>query len=247
LYVPNEALAIFNQTNSTGVWTLSVKDNEISSGGILEGFALEICSSVSLNPPFIVNNSELVLPGGTNALIQSDLLLADDADNSANELTFTLVTIPQFGHLERNWTGPMKVGDQFTQADINSGAIRFFDYGQNSADNFRFGVTDGNGGFVTGTFEIVANPLGADEALGAFNFSIAPNPASEYIQVSFSDRLETDVNLYLFDASGRQLRQWRVEKGNPGMRLNVADLPRGVYALAAQSNDMKLTQRVVIH
>ncbi|MBK8555103.1 MAG: T9SS type A sorting domain-containing protein [Lewinellaceae bacterium] len=247
-YLPTGMLNSFNGKNIQGEWILRVKDNVISSGGTLAGFELEFCSSAALNAPYIVNNLPLVLFSGTNAAIGSDLLLVEDADNSPSELIYTLVTTPKHGRLEKNWTGEMKAGDQFNQTDINTGAIRFFDYGGNpgAADEFRFTVTDGNGGYVAGTFNIMLDPLAAEELDNTLGFDLAPNPADDQIRLSFSQSLRKDAQVVLFNAAGQTMKTWNLGAGSNGMTLQVQDMPPGVYALSVQDNSGKTTKKVVI-
>lgn len=52
--IPLNALSIFNGTNSTGTWTLTIRDNANGNGGTLNNWALNICniSAPLSNPEF---------------------------------------------------------------------------------------------------------------------------------------------------------------------------------------------------
>jgi subtilisin-like proprotein convertase family protein len=242
---PTELLGAMSGQNSAGVWTLRVKDNVISSGGTLSAFELELCSSVSLNPPYIVNNNPLQLPGGSNAVIGDDLLKVEDANNSAGQLIFTLITVPKFGDL-RITGSPMLPGEQFTQADISNGLLRYYDYGTNaSGDDFRFSVTDGEGGLAAGTFSIQAL-VGTNEPLGNIAFALAPNPASESVRLFVSQPLDTDSRVTLLNLSGQQVHNWNLASGASSLLLDVADLPKGIYLVSVENEKGKGVKKVVV-
>jgi hypothetical protein len=232
--------------NSAGVWTLRVKDNAISSGGQLIGFELELCSSVALSAPFIVNNNTLQVMPGSNDIIGEPLLKVDDANNSAFQLLYTLVTAPKFGEV-RIAGVTMQPGDQFTQADINAGLLRYYEYGFNTGtDDFGFTVTDGEGGLVKGTFTIQPFPVSTNDLLGKIAFSLAPNPASESVRLSVTQSLDSDSRISLFNTAGQQLRFWTLPAGATTLQLDVTNLPEGVYAIAIENEKSRGVRKVVV-
>jgi subtilisin-like proprotein convertase family protein len=242
---PVSPLAAFNGQNSTGVWTLLVKDNYDANGGQITAFQLELCSNASLNAPFIVNNNVLNVGSGANAGIGSDLLKADKVSTSADQLTYTLITVPKHGELHGNGAS-IKVGDQFTQADVNNNYLQYYDYGQNTGhDDFRFAVTDGAGGMVAGTFNI-SSPVGTREPAGAISFRLAPNPADETIRLYFAEPLPVATAVAIYNTAGQVLRRLVIPAGENILELRVDDLPQGVYAVSVQNDRAKGVKKVVI-
>jgi subtilisin-like proprotein convertase family protein len=242
---PVDALSVLNGQEINGVWTLRVKDTEIGSGGTLSAFKLELCSSTAQNPPFIVNNNVLNVQGGANALVTTDLLKVDDLNTSPFGLLYTMVTIPDHGILELDGT-VLQVGDKFPQAAIDQGVLRYFDYGLNlGTDDFRFAVTDGEGGMVAGTF-VISPTTGVKDANQALNFILSPNPASDAVRLSFQRDLATDTQVFLYNAAGQQLRQWTLANGQESMLLNIQDLPEGIYAFSVQNADGIGVKKVII-
>lgn len=235
---PQTPLAPLVGQNAQGVWTLRVKDPVTGAGGAVQGFQLEICSSVSLNAPFLVNNNALSIESGLNAPITTDLLKTEDADNAPSELVYTLVTAPHLGHLEKNWGGIMQPGDQFTQADLDNGAIRYFDYGGDlDQDYFRFTVTDSDGGYF-GTPKFIIQPfsLGANSPdKTTLAFQVYPNPAQEQVWIAFSrsDLSETRVSIY--DASGKMLLTQHLADGQDRAAFDVHQLPPGWYVIRVEN------------
>ena len=60
-------LTFFNGQNPMGEWILKTTVNNTSgNGGAMQKFHLQICSSVSTNPPFLVRNDTMPLPSGHN-------------------------------------------------------------------------------------------------------------------------------------------------------------------------------------
>ncbi len=229
---PQNPLSTFYGENSTGTWTLRVSDTEFGGGGTFEVFSLEFCSEVALAPPYLVNNNPLVIEPGNNKFITSDLLLVEDPNNTHAQLTFTLLTVPKKGLLTRTGAGTLQPGAQFTQADIDNGTLRYYDYGTNSGpDGFYFMVTDGEGGFF-GTPQFVIQPLstGTDEPGGAaFGFRLFPNPAGDAVWVAFERPVSSDMRVAVFNTAGQLVQEGRLAAGADRMRLTTAGLPRGMY------------------
>lgn len=237
-YRPVNPLSPFYGLNSTGAWTFRLKDNVIGSGGVLDAFTIEFCASLSVNPPFLVNNNIMPLPSGTNKVITPDFLRVDDSDNAHVELKYTVLTEPDHGYITQDGVGQLHPGDMFTQADIDGGRIRFYDYGNGGGapDGFKFVVSDGHGGFF-GTPKFLAQPLvnATEPGRVAIDFVMYPNPATETVQISFNESLDSKTQVQLFDLAGRRIDGWEMSAGNAAMSFNVNALPRGVYFVSVKN------------
>lgn len=245
-YKPAAPLSVFNGENSTGDWTLRVKDNFISSGGSLAGFMLEVCSSVATDPPIIVTNNALMLAPGTNAAIGDNLLKAEDANNGPSELQFTLMSIPKHGQLLVNGMLAV-VGSQFTQTDISNGSLRYYDYGQNLGDDrFNFSVTDGEGGLDNGTFLVQPFAVGTLEPRALLTFDLAPNPTSSSAVLSLREALSGDARVRLLNVAGQVVSSWNLASGTSFLRMELGDLPKGVYAVSLESEKLKSVKKLVL-
>ena len=236
---PQSPLAPLIGQNAQGNWTLRVKDSSTGAGGAVQGFQLQICSSVSLNAPYLVNNNVLSLEAGLNAVISPDLLLTEDANNTHDQLTYTLVTAPQLGHLEKNWSGIMQPGDQFTQADLDNGAIRYFDYGGGlDADYFRFTVVDGEGGYLgTPRFDIQSFSVGTSApGRRTLDFALAPNPArTQFWVVTGGGAVGSETHIRLCDIHGKVILTANMQAGEERTAIDVATLPAGVYLVCLEN------------
>lgn len=237
-YRAQNPLSPFYGQNNAGTWTLRVKDNTVTGGGVIEIFSLEFCTSVTVNPPYLVNNNPLLIQTGMNEVITPGLLLAEDANNTHAQLLFTLLTVPQFGFLNKDNFGALKPGDQFTQADLDAGLIRYYDYGVNGgADGFRFTVTDNEGGFL-GTPKFVIQPQGVgtgEPAAPALPFNLYPNPAGDFVWVSLDSPAESDVRISILNTAGQLLQTGRLLAGADRQQLKTGNLPRGIYLVRLES------------
>ncbi len=242
---PSGLLSSFNGENAAGEWTLRMKDNQVSSGGSLSAFELQICSNEATNPPLITVNNVLQPASGNNAAIDASFLKAEDSNNTPSELIFTLVSAPQKGLLESNGFG-LSVGGQFSQFDIDNGALRYFDYGLNAgADEFRFVVSDGEGGMATGVFHI--SPLvGTKDLLNELAFDLSPNPTDNVLRLTLNEALTSDALISMYNTAGQRVRTWSLAAGSSFLTMQIADLPDGVYAVSIENEAVKGVKKVVV-
>ena len=241
----NGLLSTFNGEDAAGVWTLRVKDNTVSSGGSLAGFELQICSNEATNPPLITVNNILHPASGNSAGIDGSFLKAEDSNNAPNELIFTLISVPENGILQL-FSSNMQVGSQFSQADIDNGGLRYFDYGLNAGtDEFRFVVADGEGGMDVGVFQV--SPLvNTKELLSGLAFELSPNPADAVLRLSLSEALTSDALVSMYNAAGQRVRTWNLASGTSFLSLQISDLPEGVYAVSVENETVRGVRKVVV-
>lgn len=247
LFQPETPLSQFNGENAEGEWTIQIKDDSPGSGGQLTGFSLEICANTTLNPPVLVNNNILFIEPGTNKSVSTDLLKTEDADNSDNELIYTLMTLPKHGQLQLNASGnALLPGAQFAQSDLNNGGVRYFHYGGAETDDFCFTVTDGQGGLIQDCFTVQPFPLSAGEANRKLDFALMPNPATESFRITFGETLPSDTRVQLLDAAGRMLVNTVFAQGQVGGLVQVAGLPRGLYLVSVDNAKGAGVQKIVL-
>ncbi len=115
--------------------------------------------TLSVNqPPVLANNQLLVVdlsdPQATT--VSRDTLLAVDPDDPPSEVEYIITQGTQRGDLLRlgTQTQALRVGDRFTQENIDNGSIRFDGDGPAGEDGFLFAVTDGIGTLPQALFSI---------------------------------------------------------------------------------------------
>ena len=79
---------------------------------------------------------------------------------------------------------------------------------------------------------------------GGMDFSVAPNPAHDYVIVSVKNANE-EMSVDLLDISGRVLRTQRLAAGESTLRLERGNLPNGIYMLRLTSHGQKQTRKVI--
>lgn len=98
------------------------------------------------DPPRFTSQGALSVSEGASAPITTSILNTIDPDTPSNQLVYTVTGGPGFGNLLRNNSTTILVGQTFTQAEVNSGAISYRNNGSEVAsDAFFFNVTDGTG------------------------------------------------------------------------------------------------------
>ena len=248
-YRPEESLSIFNGEPTQGSWKLNINDQTVGGGGKFEDFTLQICSNATLDPPFLVNNNTLGVYPGSYARIMNSLLLVEDNNNVAEELTYTLVDLPSHGFLELSWS-PVEVGTQFTQKDIDSNLLRYTSTDETvTSDQFTFTCIDGEGGWI----DITPFTIEIDDSFTSdiediedlVEIKIVPNPVLESSIISINNTFGKDYNLSLINLSGQVFNQSR-HSGDQSIEINVKDYPAGIYFVSIESAGNVSYEKMVI-
>lgn len=245
---PQTVLAAMAGQSTQGLWTLQIRDLVPGSGGTLEGFQLDVCQSANVNPPYVVNNNVLSIIPGTNQPIPPALLLVEDLDNTHAQLTYTLLSAPQHGFIDIPGLGALQQGAQFTQVDIDNGSLRYFNYGDGASyDDFRFIVTDGNGGYLGNlTFQMEVLVPVKEEIEGSVAFKMYPNPAEDVVWFALDQPTSTPVSLQLLNTSGQVLHSEVVARGQSRFSVATNQLPRGVYFVQLGGTYGVYTQKLIL-
>jgi len=85
-----------------------------------------------------------------------------------------------------------------------------------------------------------------DEELD-LEIKLFPNPAKDFVIISFGDFSLSDVRITLSDIQGRQIRT--IEKENmtsDEIRVNKSDLSQGIYLVKINSGQFQYTAKMVV-
>ncbi|THH39465.1 reprolysin-like metallopeptidase [Neolewinella litorea] len=237
VFQPLDALAAFAGEDTFGDWVLSVAVSETNgAAGQIVAWSVEFCADVSApTPETLVNTPTEVQPLGRNAVLRAELEIVTDADAPAATL-YQLTRLPARGHLEIGGT-VLRLGDTFTQADINDGRLVYENRDSSLAtDQFGFVVTTESGGYLPVTYhdllltEDAVNPTRETAPLDA-SLAVYPNPTRGALHLRWSAPGNRDMSLDLYDLSGRRLlRRW-VPLATGAATLDTDDLLPGVYLL----------------
>ena len=124
-----EKLNKFKGEDVKGDWTLeATAKSTLRSIGRINNFEIEYCADLNIVSPILINNGPLQLNINETKVIDSPLLLSQDADNTADQLTYTLISPTNHGSLKLNGVALpllLSYGSTFTQKDIDSGKISY--------------------------------------------------------------------------------------------------------------------------
>ena len=101
---------------------------------------------------------------------------------------------------------------------------------------------------ATQQFSVVPTAVG-QVAVPTYHISVLPNPASEVLHLEAVGALSSshELQFSLYDAMGRAVRRLALRANGGSVRLDVADLPQGLYFWTCYSPDAVLQSgRVVI-
>jgi len=110
-----------------------------------------------------------------------------------------------------------------------------------NAGEYELEVTDANGCVYHFTFEV---PIvsGLDDQAGQQRVQLSPNPFSDYLQVNTSS--DKALELELFNSLGQLA--WSAKDVNTDARLEVSDLPGGVYHYVVKSGGTLLDVGMIL-
>ncbi len=241
VYVPEQPLSVFLGEEIVGDWIMQVQDLAAGNGGQFINLELEVCSNAVLEGPTIVNNNPLEVPTNGANRLNSDVLLTTDANNSADELEYTIITTPVSGMMSVSGQ-PVIVGSRFTQSDIEQGRVRYEHDGSTATtDGFSFVVQDGEGGWIPVTdYELVIgdNFLSSTEDTDYqyYSVDVFPNPASDYLTVAINSEVRGDFTISLFDMTGKALYNQSIAIDDSVMHhIEATDLPSGMLIVKIQN------------
>jgi uncharacterized repeat protein (TIGR01451 family) len=150
-----------------GTATITVTVTATNGRTATDTFVLTV-TSVDDGPTLTNDTGATVNEGSTGNAITSSMLRADDVDNDATQLVFTVGTATAHGTLKKGGSA-LSSGGTFTQADINNGLVTYdHDGGETTSDGFTFTVSDGAGGSIGSTaFNITVTPVNDAPAVTA--------------------------------------------------------------------------------
>jgi hypothetical protein len=109
-------------------------------------------------------NTGISLNASATEVIGTSELSISDVDSTAAQRMIIITRVPTKGTLQardssNNWQTLIQDKSFFTQADIAANDVRYVNGGTSGADEFRFTVSDSEGGTIgETTFSITVNP-----------------------------------------------------------------------------------------
>lgn len=174
--------------------------------------------------------------------------------NTSTPMTQTSAT----SHIWRI-TVPLTVGEAKFRANdawtINWGATAF-PAGTGVQDGANIPISTAGTWYVqlndqTGAYQFSTTPLATRSAGStALRFSLAPNPAREYLTLSYDLPAAAKVAVTVLNPLGQQVRQFDPAQQSAGTQIQalpLQNLAAGVYLVKLQANDEVQTARLVVN
>jgi len=90
----------------------------------------------------------------------------------------------------------------------------------------------------------------AEVSQNQFNVNVFPNPASEYINFTYTLDSKSDVSVKLIDLQGKDVANLLNETQSAGVQSTIARLPegldKGVYFLQANINNQQVVRKILV-
>ena len=89
------------------------------------------------------------------------------------------------------------------------------------------------------TLNLTVNSSLNDVVANAVEVSLYPNPANAYTMLKV-EGLKEQTPVYLFDIQGRKLKEYVLNAAQQTLRIDVSDLPKGIYTIMIGNTTKKL-------
>ena len=80
------------------------------------------------------------------------------------------------------------------------------------------------------TFMAIFSPASSLQEVNAREFALYPNPAKSFVNLEF-EALKENTLLQILDLNGRKVRTFDLKAGVELLKIDLGDLPKGVYAI----------------
>ena len=102
-----------------------------------------------------------------------------------------------------------------------------------------------------GYFDFLIQPVvgvANQNRIEGLDFSIFPNPATDFININFDAQINTEVQILLANALGQEatLMTQRLQPGQSQLSIPVGNLSRGTYEVTIQQGTLRSTKKLLI-
>lgn len=162
--------------------------------------------TIMKNAPTLDASTTLTALKNSSTIVTNEVLDGEDSDNLPTELTYTLVTTPTAGDLQRNGT-TLAANDTFTQDDVDNDLITYqHTDGTSTADSFEVTLCDSDGGCISQGIATISVSINDSVTYGYItqvgSCSSTPDFGSNYVLGSRPITLTTARTLTDFNYHG---------------------------------------------
>lgn len=240
--IPLESLGQFNLQSAQGEWSLFVTDSYFEDGGQVNYFGLEFCGTSAVDNIPMFNAETIFTETNSIKTITIQEMNANTQLQSSLEQTYTLVSVPALGVLQKNGI-PLGLGGQFSQQDIEQQLITYNNTLTAPAqDQFVVDIVNSSNGWLPQqTVEVVIQNTLSQTGFEKPSWVITPNPSRGTLTIQGGNFNE--VQLQIFDLQGRLVFKTTAEK-NKTVYLN--GLQEGVYLVQIAEGNKVQMEKIVL-
>ena len=77
------------------------------------------------------------------------------------------------------------------------------------------------------------------------NITVYPNPANEYINISFKTSLDKSINISVYDYMGKEVYQSVIENNSSIQTIDISNLNKGLYFINLRNNELAKTIKFI--
>ena len=88
-------------------------------------------------------------------------------------------------------------------------------------------------------FMAIFSPASSLQEVNAREFALYPNPAKSFVNLEF-EALKENTLLQILDLNGRKVRTFDLKAGQENLRIEIGNLPEGVYTVMLGNAAKKL-------
>ncbi len=177
-------------------------------------------------------SSEITITEPGEITIEIDQIV--DEQNTAANGAIVVNVGGGLGSYMYSWTGP----DNFTSTEENLVNL--------SAGDYVLVVTDLNGCEVTSEVITIDRLTSIEEPTWAKDLRLFPNPATEMLTLELPAFIASDLTLELLNARGQTVQRIDTEQNSNTLRMNVSNLPSGLYWVKMQAKGELVVRKVVV-
>lgn len=96
------------------------------------------------------------------------------------------------------------------------------------------------------TFTFTTKVVTSVSDLGGNKFTLAPNPANNYIDLRFDQLLSEDLQVELRQINGQQIQAATLLAGTNKLNIDLQAIPAGMYLLRISNANTSVTQKVIV-
>ena len=97
-----------------------------------------------------------------------------------------------------------------------------------------------------GTVVIYSAPTALDEN-SLLNYNLFPNPATDRVQLSFSENTKQPLMLTVTNTLGQEVMNTMIPEGSAQYNFNTGELSKGIYFVRTGNENGSVSQKLIVH